>query len=171
MNKMKDIKVEKITLKVGAGKEQAVLKKGLKLIKNLTGKDPVQTVTKKRIPSWGLRPGLPVGCMLTLRGKEATDLLRRLFHSKSNTLKPTQFDNGGSFGFGIPEYIDILGAKYDPEIGMMGLEVYVTLVRPGFRIRKKRIRPSPVGKKHRITKEEAIEFIKKEFNVKIGDES
>ncbi len=42
----------------------------------------------------------------------------------------------------------------------MGLEAAVTLERPGFRVRKRTIKTTPVGKNHRITKEEAISFVK-----------
>jgi len=170
MNAMRNIRIEKITLNVGAGKNQDVLKKGQKLIKSITGIEPVVTKTKKRIPAWGLRPGLPVGCKVTLRKENAKETLRRLLSAKSNKLSLKQFDEEGNFSFGVHEYIDIPGAKYDPEIGMMGLEVTITLERPGFRVKKRRIGKAKVSKKHKITKEEAIQFVKNEFNVEVGDE-
>jgi ribosomal protein L5 len=42
MNKMKEIRIEKVTLNVGAGKDQKVLEKGIKLLTNLTGTAPVK---------------------------------------------------------------------------------------------------------------------------------
>ena len=60
MNQMKNIRIEKVTLNVGAGKDQGKLERGIKLLKLLTGVDPVKTVTMKRVPSWGLRPNLPI---------------------------------------------------------------------------------------------------------------
>ncbi len=168
-NLMRKISVEKITLNVGAGKDEPKLKKGIKLITELVGKAPIQTISKKRIPNWGLRQGLPIGCKLTLRGKEAEDLLKRMIKAKENTLFEDQFDNRGNLAFGIPEYIDIPGAKYNPEIGIMGLEVTITLTRPGYSIKKRMIRPKKVGKGHVITKEEAIEFMKQEYGIKIGE--
>lgn len=170
MNLMKKIKVEKITLNIGAGKDEPKLKKGIKLITELTGKAPVQTISKKRIPNWGLREGLPIGCKLTLRGEEAEKLLKRLLKARENTLKETQFDNMGNLAFGIPEYIDIPGAKYNPEIGIMGLEATVTLTRPGYRVKTRRTKPKKVGKHHIITKQEAIDFMKEEYELKIGEE-
>jgi len=167
---MKSIRIEKITLNVGAGKEQSKLEKGIVLLKSITGIDPVKTFTQKRIPSWGLRPGLPIGCKLTLRKKKAEEILKRLFEAKENRLNPHQFDKEGNIAFGIHEYMDIPGAKYDPKIGMMGLEVCITLERPGFRIKRRRILRKKIPAKQKITKEEAIEFITKKFNVKIGEE-
>jgi len=82
MNPMRNIRIEKITLNVGAGKEQTRLEKGVLLLKGLTGINPVKTFTNKRIPSWGLRPGLPIGCKLTLRKKKAEEILKRLLEAK-----------------------------------------------------------------------------------------
>ena len=130
----------------------------------------IKTFTNKRIPTWGLRPGLPIGCKLTLRGKPAKEMLIRLLSAKDNTLEEKQFDKEGNLAFGVPEYIDIAGAKYDPKIGMAGLEVCVTLGRPGFRIKRRRIKQNKIPNKHRIPKEEAIEFMKKEFGIKVGEE-
>jgi large subunit ribosomal protein L5 len=170
MNLMRSIRIAKITLNVGAGKDQTKLEKGVLLLKNITGIEPVKTFTNKRIPNWGLRPGLPIGCKLTLRGNPAKELLARLLSAKDNRLEEKQFDKEGNLAFGIHEYIDIPGAKYDPKIGIAGLEVCITLERPGFRIKKRRVRKGKIPNKHRISKEESMEFMKKEFGIKIGEE-
>lgn len=168
---MREIRVGKITLNIGAGKEQSKLDKGIQLLNNITGIKPIKTYTNKRIPEWGLRPGLPIGCKLTLRKKKAIEILKRLFEAKDNSLKMTQFDNNGNISFGIHEYIDIPGVKYIPEIGIMGFEVCITLERPGYRIKRRRIARKKVSNKHTIIKDDAMDFIKKEFNVKvIGEE-
>ena len=169
MNPMREIKIEKITLNVGAGKDQAKLEKGMLLLKNIASLTPVKTYTSKRIPEWGLRPGLPIGCKLTIRKTAAEELLKRLLDAKENKLKKSQFDMEGNISFGIHEYIDIAGVKYDPQIGIMGLEVCVTLERPGFRIKRRSFKTRKIPPKHKIAKDEAIEFIKKKFNVGIED--
>ena len=169
MNIMQALRIEKVTLNIGAGKDQAKLEKGLKVIKSIAGLDPVKTITKKRIPGWGLRPGLPIGCKLTLRKKAASDILPRLLHAEDHILEDSQFDEMGNISFGIPEYIDIEGTKYDPKIGIMGLQVCVTLEKPGFRVKKRRLRKSYVGKKQLISKEEAKEFMQKKFHIKLGE--
>jgi large subunit ribosomal protein L5 len=169
MNKMKEIKVEKVTLNVGAGKDQKVLEKAVKLMTNLTGIAPVKTITTKRLQAWGLRPGLPIGCKLTLRGEQAKKLIPRLIHAKDNLLSDKCFDNYGNISFGLPEYMDIKDAKYDPEIGMMGLQASITLTRPGFRIRNRKIRSAKVSKTHQIKQEESINFMKEKYSVKIGE--
>lgn len=159
-NKMKAIRIEKVTLNVGAGKDEEMLKKGLKLLHKLSSSPPVKTVTKKRIPAWGLRPGLAIGGKVTVR-EHAKELLKRLLMAKNNTLPEQCFDDNGNFSFGIPEYIDIEGLDYDPELKIIGLEVAVTLERPGFRVKKRKLKSAAIGKKHRITKGESVAFVRK----------
>jgi large subunit ribosomal protein L5 len=162
---MRQIKIAKITLNIGAGKSDDMLKKGLALLKKLSPQTPVKTLAKKRIPAWGLRPGLAIGCKVTVR-KNTEELLKRLLVAKENQLKARNFDQQGNLSFGIPEYIDIEGLEYDPDLKILGLEVAVTLERPGFRINKRKMSPKPVGRNHRITKESAIEFIQN-FGVEV----
>ena len=68
------------------------------------------------------------------------------------------------------EYIDIPGVEYYPDIGIMGFEVSVTLNRPGYRVERRRLKRSKISKLHKVKREEAIEFMKNEFGVKVGDE-
>ncbi|MBR9690087.1 50S ribosomal protein L5 [Candidatus Woesearchaeota archaeon] len=170
-NPMRKISVEKITLNFGAGKDQNLLKKGVKLLKMISGVDPVETKTNKRIAQWGLRIGLHVGTKITLRGKEAQELLKRLLKAKDDVLSEKMFGPNGNFSFGIPEYIDIPGTKYDPDIGIMGLEVAVTITKPGYRVKQRKIRPAKIGKKHALNAQQSIEFMKKEYGIKIGEAS
>ena len=170
MNPTKSVRIEKITLNIGAGKDQSVLNKGVQLIKHITGISPVKTITNKRIPAWGLRKGLPIGCKLTLRRQKARDMLVQLLRAKDNVLLDKQFDENGNLAFGIHEYIDIPDVKYVPEIGVMGFEVCVTLERVGYRIKRRRIQKKKIPIRHKITKVDAINFMKKEFNVNIEEE-
>jgi large subunit ribosomal protein L5 len=169
MNPMRNVRIEKLTLNIGAGKDTQKLEKGVVLLKAITGIEPVKTVTMKRIPNWGLRPGLPIGCKLTLRKQTATDLLKRLLQAKHNKLRPSQFDETGNISFGIQEYIDIPGVAYDPKIGIIGLQVCVTLERPGYRIKHRRLRQKQVPRNHTVTRDEAIQFMQKNFNTQVGE--
>jgi len=170
MNKLQSqIKIEKVTLNMGVGKEPSQLDKSLELMKYIIGKGlkPVKTTTSKRIQGWGLRPGLPIGCKITLRGKKAKEILIKLLYAKDNVIPAKKFDKNGNFAFGVNEYIDIKDVKYNPDFGIKGLEVAVTLEKPGYRVKKRSRNKTKVGKKHLITKQEGIDFIKKEFNIKI----
>ena len=166
---MKNISVEKVTLNIGAGKDQAKLEKGIKLISSITGLKPVKTFAKKRIQEWGLRLGLPIGCKLTLRNTEALELLKRWLEAKASTLSTSNMDNEGNISFGIREYIDVPGVKYDPDIGIMGFQVCITLKRKGFRIKNRAIKRAVIPKKHRISRQDTIDFMKNAFNMKIAE--
>lgn len=166
MNKMRTTHIEKLTLNIGAGKDAKLLEKGMKLIESLTGIAPVKTVTQKRIPGWGLRPGLPIGCKLTIRGKKAEELIPRMLAAKENNLSKKNFDDAGNISFGIPEYIDIEGANYDPDIGIIGLQVCITLARPGYRVKSRALRPGNI-RKQRLVRDEAVAFMKEKFNTKV----
>lgn len=167
---MKTIKIEKVTLNVGAGKDVAVLEKGMKLIKHLTGLDPVKTYTQKRIQAWGLRPGLPIGCKITIRDRQLIqDLLLKFLKSKGNKLVKRQFDDYGNVSFGIHEYIDIPDVKYNPEIGIMGFQTSVTLARPGLRVFRRKFKKGSIPRAHRVSQVEAITFMKQMFNVEVEE--
>lgn len=103
------------------------------------------------------------------KGKKALELVKRLLEARDNTLEAVNWDNEGNLSFGIKEYIDIPGVKYNPDIGIMGLQVCATLKRNGFRIKHRSIKRRLIPKKHRIKKEESIEFMEKEFNVRVNN--
>ena len=170
MNPMKEIRIEKLTINVGTGKDQKNLERGLLLIKHLTGKDAVKTITNKRIAAWGLRPGLPIGAKITLRGEEAEKFAKLFLETKDNVLKETNFDDFGNIAFGIHEYIDIPGVEYNPDVGIMGFEVTITLFRKGYRIKNRRLRPKTIPRRHRINREESVAFMKEKFGIKVGED-
>jgi len=170
MNPMKEIRIEKVTLNFGAGADQKKLAKGVKLIEMVTGKVPVKTKSKKRIPTWGLRLGLPIGAKITLRGAEAKKLIKRLVLAKENYLSLNNFDDNGNVSFGIAECVDIPDVKYDPELGIVGLEASITLKRAGYRIKSRKIMKRKIPQRHRILRNDAIAFMKLNYELKIKEE-
>jgi large subunit ribosomal protein L5 len=168
-NPMRRIRIEKITLNMGTGEPGPKLDKAKKILAKISGGKVIVTKTKKRT-TFGGGKGRPIGAKVTLRGKPAEELLKTLLQAVDNMLKPSQFDTNGNFSFGVAEYISIPGIKYDPEIGIVGMDICVTLERPGFRIKKKRIKPRKVGKKHRLTKEEAIKWSEQSLGIRVTDE-
>ena len=167
---MRELRIEKVTFNMCFGNEQEKIDKGMVLLGRITGSKPVKTRAKKRIPNWKIRPGLPIGCMVTLRGKKAEDVLKRLIAAKDKKFAASNFDGFGNMSFGIAEYIDIPDAKYDPDIGMLGLQVCVTFERSGFRVKKRKIKKGKVAKRHLISKQDTISFMKNKFNIEVVEE-
>ncbi len=164
---MKEILIDKVTLNIGVGETGEKLNKAVKLLAHLTGEKPVQTTSKSRIPTWAIRPGLPIAAKVTLRKEKAKKILQRLFVAINNKLSSKKFDTTGNFSFGVKEYLEIPEAKYDPEIGIIGLEAAVTLKRKGYRVKERAIKKAKVGKKHQVSKDEAIQFIQQEFKIEV----
>lgn len=166
VNPMREIKIEKVTLNVGCGDDADKVERAQKLLKMLTGRKPVITRSKRR-STFGVSKGKPIGEMVTLRGEKAVEVLKLVLTGVENKLKASQFNEDGNFSFGVGEYIELEGIKYKHEIGMLGFDVAVTLARPGFRISKRKVRTKRVPKKHKINKDEAINWIKEKFGVEI----
>ena len=166
-NLMKKISLAKVVLNMGVGKSGDPIEIGKKALEQITGKKPNARNAKKAQRDWGVRKGEPIGIAVTVRDNDATELLKRLLMVKDNQIKEKSFDNEGNLSFGIKEHIDIPEIKYDPKIGILGLEVSVSLARPGFNIKLRSRQKTKVGKNHRITKNDAIKFLTEEFGVKI----
>lgn len=156
---MRKIKIEKIVLSVGGTGEN--LEKGVKLLSIITARKPAKMISRKRIPSFGVRPKLEVGAVVTLR-EDLKKFLEKMLVTIDNVLKESQISEN-NFSFGIKEYIEIPGIEYRRDIGILGLDVTVVFVRTGKRVGLKKIKRGKIPKKQRISKEEIIKFIKEKF--------
>ena len=166
-NLMKKIFLSKVVLNMGVGKSGEPIEIGKKTLSQITGKKPNARNAKKSQRDWGVRKGEPIGVAITVRNNDAIELFKKLLVAKDNKINERAFDNEGNLSFGIKEHIDIPGIKYDPQIGILGLEVSVSLARSGFNIKLRSKQKAKVGKKHRITKSNAIEFLTSEFGVQV----
>ncbi|MFH1306459.1 MAG: 50S ribosomal protein L5 [Candidatus Micrarchaeota archaeon] len=167
-NPMREVVIDKITLNIGAGQAGQELENAKTLLQRLSGRTAIETLAKVRNPTFGIRKGDPIGAKTTLRGKEAVEFVKKALKAKDFGLKKKNFDNLGNFSFGVPEYIEFPGAKYDPKIGMIGFDVCITLKRKGgWRVSKRRRAKSGISKKHRLSKEDGIKFAEEKLGVKI----
>ena len=168
-NPMRTIKLAKVTVHINVGKSGEELERARKVLDEITGQKSCTKQAKRTVKDFGIREGEPIACLTTLRRDRASSFLKRSFEAVGNALKGSSFDENGNFAFGIKEHIEIPGTKYVPELGIFGMDVIGTLERPGYRIKRRRIRPASIGKSHRITKQEAIEFIAEKFGVQIRE--
>ena len=166
-NPMCKPRIAKVTVNIGVGEAGERLKKAETVLESLTGHKPVETISKTTNKEWGIRKGMSIGCKVTLRGKDAKDFLIRAFKIRKNRIPEYSFDDDGNVSFGIPDHTLFEDQKYDPEIGIFGMDVCITIEKPGYRIKHRRIARKKVPKKHRVTREEAIELLSKEFNLEV----
>ena len=155
-NPMRKIKIEKVVLSAGATDKD--LAKAKKLLELTTGKKAQIIASSKRIPEFGVRPGLEVGTRVTLRGKEAIELLKRLLSAIDNEISKRQLSDN-HFSFGIKEYIEIPGIEYQRDIGIRGFNITVVFVRAGTRVKLKKIKRGKVPKKQFVLKEDIIKYM------------
>jgi len=161
-------RIEKVTVNMSVGKSGEPLEKAAKVLEQLTQQRPCKRKAKKTIRDFGIRKGEPIACLLTLRGEKARDFLKKAFQAIDNKLSRDRFDRYGNFSFGIKEHIEIPGTKYVPELGIHGMDVSVTLGRPGYRVKRRHHATSKIGLSHLLTRDEATLFIKDEFGVEIA---
>ena len=164
---MKKISLEKVVLNMGLGKSGDIIVVAKKALDHISGKKSCARNAKETQREWGVRQGEPIGVAVTVRGDDARELLKRLLDAKANQINGRSFDDFGNFSFGIKEHIDIPGVKYDPQVGILGLGISVTLTRPGYGIRKRSKHKASVGKNHIISNQEAKDYLVKEFGVTI----
>jgi large subunit ribosomal protein L5 len=164
---MKRISVDKLVISIGVGKSGEPIEKAKKALLELTGQKPAVRGAKKTVRDFGIHKGEPIGAIVTLRRDPATEFLKRVLEAKKNVLKASSFDGYGNISLGIHEHIDIPGTKYNPDIGIFGMDINVVLSRPGYRIARKSRKSAKIGKNHRINRDEAIEFFKHEFGAKV----
>ena len=165
---MRDLKIGKVVVNICTGQSGEPLERAMTILENLTGQRPCTRKAKQTIRTFGIRRYEPISCMVTLRGERAEELLRKGLAAVRNRINPRSFDRQGNFAFGIREHIDIPGQRYDPALGITGMDVMVTVERPGYRVARRRRARSRVGMAHRVTREESIEFIKNRFGVEVG---
>ncbi|QKQ99933.1 50S ribosomal protein L5 [Metallosphaera tengchongensis] len=166
-NPMRQIKIAKVTVNIGLGESGERLQKAFQLLEELTNAKPVYTKAKKSIKEFDVRKGAPIGVMVTLRGQKAEDFLKKVLAAVNYKIKSSSFDRHGNVSFGIAEHVIIPGTRYDPEVGIFGLDVAITFERPGFRISKRKRKKSRIPDSARVRKEESAKFLADKFGVVI----
>ncbi len=166
-NPMLTPKVDKVVVHMGVGESGQHLVNGEGILEKITEQKIVETHAKRTLPGFGIKKNEPTGCKVTLRGERAENFLNTSLEIIEHKLDSSQFDNNGNVAFGIEEHTDFPGMRYDPNIGIFGMDVIVVLKRPGYRIGKRVISKRKVPRSHRITKEDSISFFKDKYGVEV----
>jgi large subunit ribosomal protein L5 len=160
-------KIEKITINIGVGEAGERLKKAESVLESLTGQKPIQTLSRTTNKDWGIREQMPLGCKITLRGKKATEFLTEALNTRENKMAEYSFDDQGNLSFGIPDHTLFKTQKYDPNIGIFGMDISITMEKPGYRVKRKRIARRKIPSKYKIKREETMKFFTDNFNVEV----
>jgi len=166
-NRMREPRIAKVVVNMGVGSSGERLEKAAKLLEQLTGQKPSYRRAKRTIREFGIRRGEPIAVVVTLRGEKALQFLERALTAVGRRIKFSSFDDYGNVSFGIKEHIALPGAKYDPDIGIFGMDVTVKLERPGYRVERRRRCRSRVPRRHRVSKLEAAVFFMRKLGVRV----
>jgi large subunit ribosomal protein L5 len=160
-------RIAKVTINIGVGEAGEKLKKAESVLEGVTKQKPIQTLSKTTNKDWGLRKFMPIGCKVTLRKKAAEKFLINALKIRENKISEYSFDNQGNFSFGVPDHTLFEGQKYDPNIGIFGMDICVTVENPGYRIKHRQIDKRKIPQRHQLTKEVTIQFITEALNVEV----
>ncbi|BAI62306.1 50S ribosomal protein L5P [Methanocella paludicola SANAE] len=166
-NAMRTPRIEKVTVHMSVGESGKKLSNAEMIMQTITGQKPVRNFAQKTLPAFGIKKGEAIGCKVTLRGAKAEKFLNTAFAIKEKSLNVKSFDKNGNFAFGIEEHTDFPGLEYDPEIGIYGMDVIVSIERPGYRIKRRKAQQQEIPAGHKLTKDDSIAFLGNKYGVEV----
>ena len=166
-HEMREPYLEKVVVHMGVGQGGEPLADAEQIVEEITGQQSVRTTSKRTIAEFGIRKGDPIGVKVTLRGDDAHEFLETALDIVD--VSRSQFDDTGNLSFGVEDHTDFPSQEYDPNIGIYGLDVTTTIVRPGYRVSKRDKATSTIPAKHRMTVEDAAAFLETNFDVEVTE--
>jgi large subunit ribosomal protein L5 len=164
-NRYRTVRILKIVVNTGVGESGDPRSKAERVLQMVAKQKPVATRSKATNRDFGIRQGQEIGAMVTLRGAVAVDFLNRALEARDRQFDPDSIDRAGNFSFGLSDYTDFPGMKYDPEIGIRGMDICVSMGRAGYRIRDRRLNSRPIPHAQRVSRDETRRFLAEQFHV------
>ena len=127
-------KLEKVVINMGVGEavqNAKILDGAVEELTKIAGQRPVLTRAKKSIATYKLRAGMPIGCMVTLRGEKMYDFLTKLINVTLPRIRDFRgvsaksFDGRGNYSLGIKEQLLFPEIKYDDVSVVKGMNISI----------------------------------------------
>ncbi len=127
-------KLSKIVLNMGLGEaiqNIKILDSAAEELAAISGQKPVITRAKQSIATFKLRKGMPIGCMVTLRGQRMYEFMDKLVNVALPRVRdfrgvsPRGFDGRGNFTVGIKEQIIFPEIDYDKIDKIKGMNITI----------------------------------------------
>ena len=127
-------KLEKVVINMGVGEavqNAKILDGAVEELTKIAGQKPVVTRAKKSIATYKLRAGMPIGCMVTLRGEKMYDFLQKLINVTLPRIRDFRgvsaksFDGRGNYSLGIREQLLFPEIKYDDVSVVKGMNISI----------------------------------------------
>ena len=128
-------RLTKITLNMGVSEavaDKKVMDSAVSDMTKIAGQKPVVTKAKKPIAGFKIREGLPIGCMVTLRGEHMYEFLDRFVTVALPRVRDFRgisgraFDGRGNYNIGVKEQIIFPEIEYDKVDALRGLNISIT---------------------------------------------
>ena len=128
-------RITKITLNMGVGEavnDKKIVDNAVGDMTKIAGQKPVNTYTRKAIANFKIREGMPIGCMVTLRGERMYDFLDRLVTIAFPRVRDFRgvsgraFDGRGNYNIGLREQIIFPEIEYDKIDAIRGMNISIT---------------------------------------------
>lgn len=166
-NPNRAFRIEKVVVNIGVGEAGERMVKASSVLKMITGRTSVQTLSKTTNKDLGIRKGMPIGQKVTLRRKAAEDFFKTAMWVRGNRIADYSFDQDGNCSFGVADYTDFPNQRYDPEIGIFGMSLSVSFTRPGKRVHTRRRAARRIPETHRINPKEAKAFLREKYGIEV----
>jgi len=128
-------RLTKITLNMGVSEavsDKKVMDNAVGDLTRIAGQKPVVTKSKKAIAGFKIRDGVPIGCMVTLRGVQMYEFLDRFVTIALPRVRDFRgisgrsFDGRGNYNIGVKEQIIFPEIEYDKVDALRGLNISIT---------------------------------------------